>query len=86
MRAGAITTSSDPGREAPSGLGARLDCIHAALDTLEDEERRLRRLGFEAPLARCREAARFWRFLDGLHSLAAREREIGESTPRGWVR
>ena len=75
MRPRPLTPSSDPTRDIPVGLGARLDCIHTALVSLENEERRLARLGFETPLARCHEAKRFWSFLDGLFEVAAQEHE-----------
>jgi hypothetical protein len=68
-----LTPTADPAREMPQGLGARLDHIHRALACLADEERRLGRLGFETPLARCHQARRFWSFVDGLHQVAARE-------------
>ena len=69
----ALTACSDPMREIPRGLGERLDQIDAALASLTDEHRRLRRLGFEAPLGRCHEALRFWTFLRGLHGVLASE-------------
>ena len=84
MRPRPLTPGSDPATEIPAGPGARLDRIHAALASLEEEERRLRRLGFETPLARCREARRFWSFLDGLHAVAEHEHESA-ALPR-WRR
>lgn len=74
-----VTPGADPSRDVPAGLGVRLDCIQGALASLAEEERRLRRLGFEAPLARCREAKRFWSFLGGLFEVAASEREAAWS-------
>jgi hypothetical protein len=47
--------------------------IDAAIASLDGEERRLERLGFEWPLARCREQRRYWQFLAALHSIAERE-------------
>ena len=79
MRHGPLTAGSDPARDIPPGLGSRLDCIHAALASLTEEERRLQRLGFEIPIARCLQAKRFWSFLDGLHEAAVRERDISRS-------
>ena len=64
-----LTTSADPRREIPAGAGARLDRIGGALATLAAEERRLTRLGFELPMARCREQRRYWTFLEALFSL-----------------
>lgn len=77
------TLSSDPAREIPNGLGARIDHIQRALTSLADEERRLSRLGLEMPLARCHQARRFWTFVDGLHQAAAREPEIGTLRLKG---
>jgi hypothetical protein len=61
---------ADPGRELPSGLGARMDRIRDALAALRSELGRLERLGLERPIERCRQALRFWMFLDGLHAVA----------------
>jgi hypothetical protein len=84
MRPRPLTPGSDPAREIPTGPGARVDCIHAALASLEEEERRLRRLGFESPLARCHEARRFWSFLGGLYGAVEHDRETA-ALPR-WAR
>lgn len=65
--------SADPAREMPASSGARLDRIEHALRALADEERRLERLGFEIPLARCRESRRYWSFMRGLFTVAADE-------------
>lgn len=70
-----VTLSSDPSRDMPEALTSRLDDIRRALDSLNDEERRLSRLNFETPLARCHQARRFWNFVDGLHQVAALESE-----------
>jgi hypothetical protein len=64
-----LTPSADPRREIPAAAGARLDRIGTALESLAAEERRLARLGFELPMARCREQRRYWTFLDALFSL-----------------
>ena len=56
-------------RSMPEGAGARLDAARAALSTLEGEERRLERLGFERPLAGCREEIRFWRLVAAVLAL-----------------
>ena len=61
---------ADPCRELPSCLGDRIDRIRDALAALRSELRRLERLGLERPLERCRQALRFWMFLDGLHAVA----------------
>jgi len=53
----------------PETPGARLDAARATLAALEDEGRRLQRLGLELPLARCHQQARFWRFATAMLSL-----------------
>jgi hypothetical protein len=70
----ALVPSADPGREIPAAPGARLDRIEHALAALADEERRLQRLGFELPLARCRESRRYWTFLRGVFAVAGESR------------
>ena len=54
----------------PAGAGARLDAADAAVASLRDEQRRLQRLGFETPLARCHEQLRYWTFVRALISLS----------------
>ena len=66
-----LLSSADPGQEIPTGTSARLDRIQIALAALRDEERRLGRLGFEFPLARCREERRYWEFLSGMFAVAS---------------
>ena len=66
-----LTPASDPRREMPVTPVARLDHVRAAIASLTDEQRRLERLGFEMPLARCHDQLRYWRFLDGLITSAA---------------
>jgi hypothetical protein len=68
-----LTPASDPRREMPVTPVARLDHVRAAVASLTDEQRRLERLGFELPLARCHHQLRYWRFLDGLFTVAASE-------------
>jgi hypothetical protein len=55
----------------PATVTARLDHVRAAVGSLADEQRRLERLGFELPLARCHDQLRYWRFLEGLFTAAA---------------
>jgi len=76
-----LTASADPRREIPAAAGSRSDLIEAALATLDSESRRLERLGFELPMARCREQRRYWMFLSALFSLP--EATTGRRTPRG---
>lgn len=53
----------------PAAAGARRDTIDAALRSLRDERRRLERIGFELPLARCHEETRYWSFVGALCSM-----------------
>jgi hypothetical protein len=64
-----LTAAADPARRMPEGAGARLDAANAAVASLRDEQRRLGRLGFELPLARCHEQLRFWSFVSAVCSL-----------------
>lgn len=66
-----LTAAADPTRPIPAHAGARLDEIRRALVSLGDESRRLERIGFELPLARCHEQRRYWSFLQALYSLPA---------------
>jgi hypothetical protein len=68
-RVPSLTACADPTHELPAGAAARGDQIERALASLRDEERRLMKLGFELPLARCREQRRYWEFLRGVFSL-----------------
>ncbi len=54
-----------------------MDRIEAALASLDAEERRLMRLGFETPLQRCREERRYWMFLQVLFAVPATARRRG---------
>ena len=64
-----LTPSADPARAIPPSASEREWAIDAALVSLDAEERRLARLGFEVPLARCREQRRFWEFVHAIHAL-----------------
>lgn len=66
---GSLTPAAETARAIPTGAGARLDAAHAAVVSLRDEQRRLERLGFETPLARCHEQLRFWSFVSALCSI-----------------
>lgn len=67
------TAACDPAREIPAHAGERLDRVAAALASLVEERRRCERLGLEIPLARVDAQLRYWRFLDGLFSVAERD-------------
>ena len=64
-----LTSSADPARRIPETPGARLDAAAAAVASLREEQRRLERLGFELPLARCHQQLRFWSFVSAVCSL-----------------
>ena len=64
-----VTPAADLARAIPAHSGARLDAIQTALVSLESETRRLERIGFELPIARCHEQRRYWSFLRALYSL-----------------
>jgi hypothetical protein len=66
-----LTRTADPRRDLPAGEAARRDVIDAAIGSLHDEQRRLERIGFELPLARCHDQLRYWQFLSGLFAAAA---------------
>lgn len=64
-----LTRAADPAAEMPGSAGARQDAANAALGSLREEHRRLSRLGFEVPLARCHQQIRFWSFVSAVCSL-----------------
>jgi len=74
VNAAALTPASDLAREMPEPAGERLDRVAAALASLRDEQRRLERLGFEIPLARCHQQRRYWQFLGALLALEPESR------------
>ncbi|HTR97977.1 MAG TPA: hypothetical protein VMH61_08750 [Candidatus Acidoferrales bacterium] len=69
-----LTCAADPARVMPASSGARLDAAEAALTSLHGEQRRLERLGFELPLARCHQQIRFWGFVRALCALESEGR------------
>ncbi|NOT34310.1 MAG: hypothetical protein HOP12_09095 [Candidatus Eisenbacteria bacterium] len=66
-----VTPASDTRRPMPGSRIACLDATRDALASLSSERRRLERLGFEAPLARCHDQTRYWQFVHGLFAVAA---------------
>jgi hypothetical protein len=60
---------SDRNRPMPAHRGAQLDEALVTVERLSEEHRRLGRLGFELPLARCHEQLRYWRFVAGVLAL-----------------
>lgn len=64
-----LTRAADPANDMPAGTGARLDAARAAVASLREEQRRLQRLGFELPLARCDRQLRFWSFVSAVCSI-----------------
>ena len=73
-RHAAVTPRSDLRRALPPTAALRLDEAHAALASLREEERRLKRLGLDEALRRCREQLRYWEFLSALFALPAASR------------
>ncbi len=65
-----LTASSDPNRSMPTQAAARLDAASRAVASLRDEQRRLERLGFELPLARCHQQLRYWQFVQNVCRVA----------------
>jgi hypothetical protein len=53
----------------PASDAERQDQIRIALRSLNAEQARLERLGFELPLARCHAERRYWSFLAAVHAL-----------------
>lgn len=66
-----LVPSADLRRPMPASRTARVDVAEAAIAALHDERRRLERLGFEVPIARCESQLRTWRFAHALVSIAA---------------
>jgi hypothetical protein len=60
---------SDRNRTMPAHRGAQLDEARVTVERLSEEHRRLERLGFELPMARCHEQLRYWRFVAGVLAL-----------------
>lgn len=71
MRPAPLTVASDIERAMPSSVGSQLDAARAAVASLESEQRRVERLGFELPMARCHEQLRYWRFVESLLAMRA---------------
>ncbi len=67
-----LTPAADPARTIPATADERAWTIDSALGSLDSEQRRLERLGFELPLARCREQRRFWEFVHAVSALEPR--------------
>ena len=65
-----LTSGADASRVMPVSAHARVDAARVAVATLREEQRRLERIGFELPLARCHEQLRFWNFVHSVCSLA----------------
>jgi cytochrome P450 len=65
-----LTSGADTTRVMPASATARLDAARIAVASLREEQRRLQRIGFETPLARCHEQLRYWNFVQAVCSLA----------------
>lgn len=64
-----LTSRADVSRPMPASAVARLDAAEAAVASLRDEQRRLERIGFETPLARCHQQLRYWSFVRAICAL-----------------
>lgn len=65
-----LPAAADPRRPMPAHAGARVDAIETALRVLDDEDRRLGRMGLDGARARCSYARRYWGFVGALVQLA----------------
>ena len=65
-----LTPAADATRVMPASAIARFDAACIAVASLREEQRRLQRIGFELPLARCHEQLRYWNFVHAVCSLA----------------
>jgi len=83
-RSAFVPACADPRRPLPASAAARMDTIQAAVASLRDECRRLERLGFELPLARCHRQLRYWEFLDGLFALTGNTASHESSGATSW--
>ena len=64
-----LTSRADVRRAMPISVIARADEAAAAVASLREEQRRLERIGFETPLARCHQQLRYWSFVHAMCSL-----------------
>lgn len=69
--------SADTRGEMPANRMLQLDRAERAIHALDEETRRLERIGFELPLARCRASHRYWSFVRGLLAVAASDTPDG---------
>ena len=79
-----LTSAADPARPMPATPVARRDAAEAAVASLDREARRLERLGFELPLARCHAQLRYWRFVSALMTLGDAPAESTDPGPCPW--
>jgi hypothetical protein len=75
---------ADTARAMPATRGGRVDAAHAAVAALREEQRRLERIGFELPLARCQSQLRYWRFVHALVSIAAADAPPRREAISAW--
>ncbi len=66
-----LTPSADPAQAIPRSATERQWQIEAALASLDHEQQRLDRLGFETPIARCHQQRRFWEFVRAIDVMGA---------------
>ena len=69
-----LTAAAELRRPMPATSAARADAAEAAVASLRHEHRRLQRLGFELPLARCEHQLRYWSFVRAICALEPAQR------------
>ena len=80
-----VTGASDRRAEMPADAAARLDHIDRAIASLENESRRVERLGLENPQVRCEQERRYWAFLAAVHSVTQRDTPILSRQLASWL-
>lgn len=75
---------ADARRTMPENTAERGDAIRAAHEVLVAEQRRLERIGFEEPLARCHEQRRYWSFLGALFDLPKHPTRLSANESFAW--
>jgi hypothetical protein len=76
-----VTPTASRTSALPASVDACRDSIARARRSLADEARRLERLGFELPLARCHEEQRYWNVLAAVFALPGCEAQQGKGGP-----
>lgn len=75
---------ADTRRPMPERAAERGDAIRTAQEVLLAEQRRLERIGFEEPLARCHEQRRYWAFVGALFDLPKHPARLAANDSFAW--